>query len=243
MSNDLSGVLTPWSRLARGDLESVFAVYNGPIRNEVGRMLPREPELADEVAQQVRVRLLERAVKGGLGREHVRSRLRDVVRAACRNAVRDQLRALSARRRREVTPGDLPEADDAAWERDCRSAVTAAAGEAVRRVLEEAAGRGLRGASFRQVLEVLIDRADEDPDTSRAMADRLAELTGRDWRDDVYRRVLGQVRERVAEELVRRVGAELGEGATRDDLIDQLRRDRWLDYVRRYAPAALGVVP
>ena len=235
----LSGVQTPWSRLGRGDWESVFGVYNVPIRNEVGRMLPREPELADEVAQQVRVGLLEQMLAGGLTRDTVRRRLRDVIRAACRNAVRDQLRALASRRRHETTTADLHETDDGAWESDCRTALSGAVGEVVRGVLEEAIGRGLRRQSFRQLLELLIERADEDPETSQEMAARLTELTGRDWRDDAYRRLLGQVRARVAEELATRVAMELGEGARRADLIDQLRRDRWLEYVRRHAAHVL----
>src|SRR5437764_866626 len=86
----LSDVLTPWSKLARGDLESVFGVYNVPIRNEVGRLLPRGPERVDEVARGVRGGWVGRMLKGGVTRDEIRGRPRDFSGAACRNAGRDQ---------------------------------------------------------------------------------------------------------------------------------------------------------
>src|SRR5262249_55233394 len=157
----------------------------------------REPNLADDVAQQVFVRLIFAVQKGNLSRENVRGRLRDVLRKMCRNAVADTLTDLSKRRRIESPWAEPPETAADAWEHDCRAAVFTAAGEVVHDVLQKAMTRGKRGESFRQLLTLIVERADENPENSQTMAAELTKLTGHNWRDDSYRRLLQQIRTRV----------------------------------------------
>jgi DNA-directed RNA polymerase specialized sigma24 family protein len=206
----LEDIATDWHRLA--DREHLVLRYAGPARAYLRAVL-RDSDAADEVAQRVMLRVVDRGlpVPAGPGR------FRDYLKAALRNAARTYHRAKPA----APLPPDLPAGDDpeAAWLAEWRRCVL----DRVWDALADHEQRS-RGNLARTVLRAHLDHPAAD---STELADRVG------LRPAAFRQQLSRARRLFAALLAREVGATLRLG-TPEQVADELAALGFLHYVRDY---------
>ena len=235
----INQIVTQWSllRLAHQGApdsprarQAMLLRYRGPIRSYVGALL-REEQDADEVAQEILVRML----RGDFGSARPeRGRFRDFLKVAVKNMVR----TFCTRRQRrtgvhydlEQSPEPSAEADAAeqAWQASCQREVLDAAWRGL-----EAFERTNEGCLYHTVLALRAEYADDD---SAELAERLSQTTSRSWRADAARQLLRRARLRFAQLVVEEVAQSLdqpGPEEVEDELVDL----GLASYVRPFLPA------
>lgn len=214
ISLDLGKIQTQWSLVRRAH-ENAFSMntanvarnalvlrYAGSIHRFV-QIVVRDPELAEELAQDAIVRLL----KGDFaGADPHRGRFRDLLKTAIRNMAKTHW-AESNRRSSVDFDLSLLESDaednvarlDDAWTGEWRDQLL----EIAWRKLQE---QDLKSGAI--AYTVLQLRAQYPEDKSEQLAERLSATTGREYKADNTRQLLRRSRVRFAEILV----AEIAEG-------------------------------
>ena len=238
----LDSITTRWSLVRRAHAgtettmvdarQTLVLRYSAAIRNYL-RAMTRSEEQADEVSQDVVVRLL----KGDFaGANPNRGRFRDLMKTAVRNMVRNFWDREGRRRGANVDVAQLPvvsESDQedswtAAWRRNGLDLTWAA--------LEDYQ-RAHPGSQAYTLLRLRVDHSD---DTSDQMAERLSEKTGRPMRADSVRQQLRRARVRFAELLVQEIADGLEE-PTPDTIQEELIGLGLFEYVRDIVPPDWGV--
>jgi hypothetical protein len=220
----LDDINTDWHRL--DDREQLVLRYAAPARAYLFALL-RDPDAADEVAQQVLLRIIRRGF-GSVDRSD--GRFRDYLKAVLRNAARTHQRRNAARPSVAGTdPDQLPAPADAdgAWLDEWRRCV-------LDRVWDALADHERRspGNLARTVLRAYLDHPDAK---STELARTVAAQTRRRLRADAFRKQLSRARRLFAELLVREVGATLEPG-TREQIEEELATLGFLQSVRDYLP-------
>ncbi len=219
----LRDMATQWSllRLAHDDAtagsqsarQAMVVRYSAAVRLYVALLL-RDSHVADEVAQEVMVRML----RGDFAvADPQRGRFRDLLRHSVRNMVRNYTAKENRRRGseldEELTPGEESTADDP-WL------------EAWTKSLVEMAWRGLEayqaetpGSVAATVLRLSQEHPDED---STALAARLSQQSGKQFNAAAARQQLRRARLRFAQLIVEEVARGLRDPSTQaveDELI------------------------
>lgn len=232
----LGEIPTQWSllRLARhdsvtlaGPARNALALrYGGAIRHYVGALV-REPHDADELAQEVLVRILRGDFAGA---DPERGRFRDMLKVAARNLVWTHWRK-QRRAGPDVSRLPDPAADDASADREWLASWRQSVLDKTWSALEEyqAAHRG-------SVAHTLLRlRADHPDDDSEQLAARLAAAVGRPVRADAARQQLHRARLRFAQLLLEEVARALDD-PTPARVEEELAEVGLIDYVRDFLP-------
>jgi RNA polymerase sigma factor (sigma-70 family) len=235
----LDQIATNWSLLRLAHQDSVSRAgparnalvlrYSGAIRKFMG-VLVREEQDADEVAQELLVRLL----RGDFARAAPeRGRFRDYLAVSARNLAR----AYGARKSRQAgkdldvsnvpdrEPEPLP-ADDAltaAWRQSVLDMAWAA--------LEEYQ-RTHRGSVSWTLLRLRAEHPDDD---SARLAERLSEAAGRRFRPEAMRQQLRRARLRFAQFLLEEIARSLDD-PTPERVEEELVEVGLMEYVRDFLP-------
>lgn len=178
--------------------------YNRAIRDYVGALV-RNDHLADELAQEVLVKLLAGKFDGATPQ---RGRFRDLLKVSVKNAVRSRWTADARRRTRQPLeeaewPDEEAPAEPDLWEDCWRDNLLQNAW----RSLESFERQHPDSVGYR----LLRLRADDPDADTAALARRLAETTGRELRPDAVRQQLRRARLRFAQLLVEETAAALGD--------------------------------
>jgi RNA polymerase sigma-70 factor (ECF subfamily) len=229
--------VTQWSLLHRAHEEAVTTAgaarnalvlrYAPAVRSYVGALV-KDPQDADEVAQELVVRLL-RGDFGGATPE--RGRFRDLLRTAVRNQVRTYY---TRKGRRAGVPLDVDafaaDTPDLTEEEDLRS---------WRESVLKLAWGGLeeyqRTHSGSVAFTVLRLRADHADDDSDALAARLADALGRPVKAEALRQQLRRARVRFAHLLLGEISRTLDD-PTPEQIQEELRDLGLSGYVRDLVP-------
>ena len=203
----LESIATRWTLVRRahagsgassGEARNALVLrYASAIRGFLGAMA-RDDELADEIAQDVVVRLL----KGDFaGADPDRGRFRDLLKTALRNMARNWW---SRQKRRAAADLDLDLLEDESvedaedtWLTAWRSTILDVTWSALREYEQTQAGS--------MAYTVLHLRVEHPDDTSEQLAQRLSEQLGRTVRADAARQQLRRARVRFADLLVEEV--------------------------------------
>lgn len=178
--------------------------YNRAIRDYLGALV-RDDSLADEIAQEVVVKLLSGRFDGADPR---RGRFRDLLKVSVKNAVRSRWTS-DARRRTEpllkdetaLTSNDEVSSD--AWESAWRENLLQNAWKALEEFQQSHPGS--------IAYSVLRARAAEPDADMESLAKRILDETGRDLRADALRQQLRRARLRFAQLLVEEIAAALSD--------------------------------
>jgi RNA polymerase sigma factor (sigma-70 family) len=201
--------------------------YARAIRNYVGALV-KDPQDADEVAQEVLVRLLRGSFAAA---SPERGRFRRMLVVATHNLVRTYWQRKRRRAGADFDLGDLP-ADD--------SAETAQELATWRQTVLDLAWKGLeeyeRAHPGSVSWTVLRLRAEHPADDSVQLAARLSEATGRPFRPEAVWQQLRRARVRFAEALVAEVARTLEE-PTPERVEEELTEVGLMEYVQGYLPA------
>jgi RNA polymerase sigma factor (sigma-70 family) len=203
----LEAISTRWSLLrqarsggeeASGDARLGLVLrYRSAVFRYVEAMI-RDPHDAEDVAQNVMVRLLEGDFAGA---DPSRGRFRDLLKTAIRNMVRNHW---SRQKRRKTVDFDVAEVegqtDDRQWLASWRTAVMDIAWKALQQEQRTRPGS--------QAYTVLKLRAEHPEDSSDQLAERLSKKTGTPIRPDALRQKLRRSRARFADLLI----AEIANG-------------------------------
>jgi hypothetical protein len=202
--------------------------YARAIRNYVGALI-KEPHDADEVAQEVLVRLLRGQFAAASPQ---RGRFRHMLAVAAHNLVRNYWQ----RRRRqagiELDVGEFPDRSPPEMEAEATATWRQAMLDLAWKALEEYE----RATPSSVAWTVLRLRAEYPSDDSESLASRLSERTGRSFRPDAVRQQLRRARLRFAEALLQEVARGLDEPTplrVEEELIDV----GLMEYVQDFLPA------
>jgi RNA polymerase sigma factor (sigma-70 family) len=221
----LGDITTVWPLLHQAD--KLALRYRTAIRNYVGALVRDEQE-ADEVAQEVLLRMLRGDFAGA---DPKRGRFRDFLKVAVRNMVRSHW-SRSQRRAGCVDPAQLA---DAAAEAPSDAELTAAWRRSVLQVTLSALDeheRSHAGNVFGTLLRLRMEHPDDD---SEQLAARLSEVVGRPVRADAARQQLRRARLRFAQLLVEELARGLDD-PTPERLEDELNEIGLMEYVRDFLP-------
>jgi RNA polymerase sigma-70 factor (ECF subfamily) len=198
VSRRLDAVTTRWSIVRRAntdgltsavDARHVLVLRYAPAVKSYLRALTRDEHEADELAQDMVVRLLQGDFAGA---DPSRGRFRDLLKIAVRNMVRNHWEKQKRRRPVDfdaVLLADDEDTDDA-WTADWRNRVLDLAWDALRRD-----GPGQAEPSSYAVLRLRADRPDASSDE---LAAELSARLGCEVRPDAYRQQLRRARLRFA---------------------------------------------
>jgi RNA polymerase sigma factor (sigma-70 family) len=182
--------------------QSLVMRYRNAIRRYLGGLLKND-DAADEVAQEVVVKLLQGRFAGVAS---ARGRFRDYLKTAARNAGVDYLRRL--RRAQQTGLGGQEHVEQAEAQQEPDDWMNQ-----WRRNILEQARRALQAYQDQQphnvyatVLTLLTDFPQED---SEQLAVRLAQITGRPCRPDALRKQISRARRKLAELIVAEVSHTL----------------------------------
>lgn len=234
----LDDIVTRWSLLRLSHQDSVSRAgparhalvlrYNRAIRSYIGA-LTRNDEEADELSQEVIVRLL----KGDFDRATPdRGRFRDLLKVAVRNMVRSYW---SRKQRRTPAPLDVEQfADEApvdpadeAWDSTWRDSVLDMAWQAL-----ESYEKASSGTVAYTLLRLRTEHPDDD---SPQLAARLSAAVGRTFQSPAARQQLRRARLRFAQLLVEELARGLADPAperVEEELIDL----GLMEHVRDFLP-------
>lgn len=233
---ELADLATQWSllRLAHQDTQPGSAAarqtlvlrYSSSVRRYVAVMV-RDPHVADEVAQEVMVRLM----KGDFGvADPQRGRFRDLLRHSIRNMVRNHY---AKENRRTGVPLDeqfLPGEEDALadpWLNEWVRSVLDLTWKALERYQSETSG-----SVPYTVLRLRSEHADED---SKQLAQRLSDATGRPFNAAAARQQLRRARLRFAQLLVEEIARGLHDPSP-EMVENELTSLELMSYVRDFLP-------
>jgi RNA polymerase sigma-70 factor (ECF subfamily) len=202
--------------------------YARAIRNFVGALVP-DPQDADEVAQEVLVRLLRGQFAAA---SPERGRFRHMLAVAAHNLVRNYWQR---KRRQAGVTFDLSNlAEEPSREVEAEAAAT------WRQSMLDLAWKAL--AEYEQATPgcvswtVLRLRADFPADDSEQLATRVSEKTGRPFRPDAVRQQLRRARVRFAQALLEEVARGLDE-PTPERIEEELIEVGLMEYVQDFLPA------
>ena len=223
----LSRISTKWPLL--GEM-SRFALCYGPAIRRYVLSFVRDPQDADDVAQDFFVRVLQQGLANA---SPDRGRFRDYLKAAVRNATLTWMgrrRRLSEKEAIVALP-EVPDRDsstaDEAWVAEWRKCLLDRAWQA----LDDHERRG--GANrFHTVLRLSVDHPEED---SSALAARVPVAEGGTMRADAYRKQLSRARHFFAELLAAEAAATI-EAPTRERVEEELAEVGLMSYVSGLLP-------
>jgi RNA polymerase sigma factor (sigma-70 family) len=234
----LDAIATSWSLIRRahaaGQEKSAVEARNAlvlryarAIRRFVGGIMER-PEDADELAQEVMVRLLRGDFAGA---DPDRGSFRGLLKTAVRNMIRTDW-ARRARGRSASLDMDLFAAEDderleRSWLGAWQQTVLDHAWAALREVERQNPGQAAH--------TILKLRAEFPEETSEQLAARLCERLGSSIRPDAARQMLRRARLRLAEILVAEIEAGL-DSPTPERVEEELAALELLDHVRDFLP-------
>lgn len=234
----LDQISTQWSllRLAHHDASSAGQArermvlrYAPAVRSYIGALVREEHE-ADEIAQDVIVRLL----KGDFGRASPeRGRFRDLLKVAVKNMVRTHWQRQQRRGKRNVaveqraTSAPTDEAGDAHWLSAWRNSLLEVAWRALEHFQQSTPGNS--------AYTLLRLRADFPDDDTSALAARLEQATGLSCRSDAVRQQLRRARLRFAQLLIEETARSLGT-STPAQVEEELADLALLEYVQDFLP-------
>ena len=237
LSSRLEGIPTRWSLVqmahAGGKPESATAArqalvlrYAPSIRRYLGGILRGSDEDADELAQEVVVRLMRGDFAGA---DPGRGRFRDLLRTATRNMVRNHWAKAGVRRTAELDPESLggSEKEDPRWQGEWQRNILDQAYAALSR--EQAEGPARHHAALLRL------RAENPDDSSQELAAKLLQKTGFEAKPDHLRQLLRRARLRFAECLVTEVALGLGDPSP-ERVEEELADLGLLDHVREFLP-------
>jgi len=236
----LDEIATQWSllRLAHQDSVSVAGParnalalrYSGAIRSYIGALVP-DPQDADEVAQDVLVRILRGDFAGA---NPERGRFRDLLKVAVRNMVRTSWSRKQRRAGVDLDVSQVPAAEgrqehgsDQEWNAGWQRSVLQVTWGAL-----EAYERSHPGTVAWTLLRLRSEHPDDD---SAQLAARLSQATGRTFRADAMRQQLRRARLRFAELLVEEIARGL-DNPTPERVEDELIEVGLMEYVRGFLP-------
>lgn len=229
---------TRWSVIQRAHGESLaggaearqYLVmrYSPAIRRYV-RAITRDEHLADEISQDVMVRLLQGDFAGA---DPQKGRFRDLLKVAVRNMVRNLWSKQKVRRTvdydLDLNADDANNETDTAWTESWRDQVLSLAWSQL-----ENYQQNHEGSVAYSILKLRTD----DPDcSSEELAERLSQEIGKPVRADQARQQLRRARVRFAELLVAEV-ADAINVTTPERLEDELAQLQLLDRIRDVLPA------
>jgi RNA polymerase sigma factor (sigma-70 family) len=238
---DLGNIATQWSLVRRahdGSLAGSGAAarhalvlrYAPAIRRFV-QVVVRDPQLADELSQDAMVRLLKGDFSGA---DPGRGRFRDLLKTAIRNMARNHWAREKRRTPAEfdmdllaADSGDAVQRLDDQWAAEWKDNLMDVVWDRLRDWEQEQPGS--------VAWTVLRLRAEWPEDSSAALAARLSEATGREYRADAVRQQLRRARVRFVEFLVEEIAHGLPD-ATPDALRDELESLGLLASVRDVLP-------
>jgi RNA polymerase sigma factor (sigma-70 family) len=201
--------------------------YAAAVRRYVGGILSK-PEDADELAQDVVVRLLRGDFAGA---DPERGRFRDLLKTAVRNMIHNhwarQNRRCPVAMDLERLPGPTDDSLDASWLAAWQTTILDHAWSAL---------NDFEQAHPRTHAYTLLRLRAEAPDaTSEELAARLSATTGTTIRLDACRQMLRRARLQLAQTLVKEVEMGLAE-PTPERVEEELASLGLLDYVRDFLP-------
>jgi RNA polymerase sigma factor (sigma-70 family) len=205
--------------------------YHAAIRGYVGAIL-RDPYQADELAQEVMLRML----KGDFGQATPqRGRFRDLLKASIRNMIRSHWRKQQRRTGADLEVDELPDtegmletldADDTQWIANWQRSVL---DHTWRRLGSHQQSNG--GVAY-TVLKLRADHPEED---SRQLARRLSDAVGKSFNPPATRQQLRRSRLRFAQLLVEEVARGLPE-VTPERIEEELIDLGLMPYVGDFLP-------
>jgi RNA polymerase sigma factor (sigma-70 family) len=202
--------------------------YARAIRNYVGALV-KDPQDADEVAQEVLVRLLRGQFAAA---SPERGRFRRMLATAAHNLVRTHWQRKRRRAGVEMDVEHLPAADEpAADEAEAVAGWRQAMLDLAWKALEEYE-RGHPGTVPWTVLKL---RAEHPQDDSEQLAARLSEQTGRPFRPEAMRQQLRRARVRFAQALWEEVARGLDD-PTPERVEEELTEVGLMEYVQDFLP-------
>jgi len=219
----LAEISTSWRQV--GDPLKFVMTYGPAVRRYLLAILRDEHE-ADEVLQELLVRVTERGLGGA---DPARGRFRDYLRAVVRNAAFLHLRR-RARRRAGEADLDRLAADpgpDAWWAAEWRRCVLEKAWRGLERHQ-----RAAKGNLCHTVLRLTADHPDEDSDR---LAARAARLSGRPLTPEAFRKQLSRARRLFAGLIVAEVSRTLDD-PTPEHVREELADLGLLESLRDYLP-------
>lgn len=202
--------------------------YSPAIRRYV-RAITRDEHLADEISQDVMVRLLQGDFAGA---DPQKGRFRDLLKVAVRNMVRNLWAKQKVRRTVDydvdLNADNVDNETDAAWTESWRDQVLNLAWSQLENYQQNNAG---------SVAYSILKLRTDDPDcSSEALAERLSQEIGKPVRADQARQQLRRARVRFAEFLVAEI-ADVVNVATPERLEEELAQLQLLDRIRDVLPA------
>ncbi len=202
--------------------------YAGAIRNYVGALV-KDPQEADEVAQELLIRLLRGQFAAA---DPQRGKFRHMLAVAARNLVRNYWQR---KRRRQAL--ELDDETLAAEQEPAPGEVEALA--AWRQSLLDLAWKGLeefeRAHPGNIAWTVLRLRAEHPDDDSEALAARLSQRTGRRFQAAAMRQQLRRARKRFAQVLLEEVARGVQEPSP-DRIVEELIEVGLMEYVQDFLP-------
>ncbi len=202
--------------------------YRRAVRGYLGALL-QDDQLADEVAHDILVRILEGRFAGA---DLSRGRFRDYLKRAVRNAALSALRSAGKLRGTadaDQFADDLPAgaAPEQRWLDECRLSLLEGA---TARLAEYQ--RAHPGNVYATLLRLLAERPQDD---SARLAERLREATGQPYRADAVRQQVGRARRKFALFLLDEVRRSLDDPSG-DAAEAELTELGLMDYVRDFLP-------
>ncbi|WP_278465687.1 RNA polymerase sigma factor [Gimesia maris] len=232
------GQPTRWSVIQRAHGESLdgsaearqYLVmrYSPAIRRYV-RAITRDEHLADEISQDVMVRLLQGDFAGA---DPQKGRFRDLLKVAVRNMVRNLWAKQKVRRTvdydLDLNADSSENETDAAWTESWRDQILNLAWSQLENYQQNHEG---------SVAYSILKFRTDDPDcSSEELAERLSQEIGKPIRADQARQQLRRARVRFAEFLVAEV-ADVVNVTTPERLEDELAQLQLLERIRDVLPA------
>ncbi len=235
----LDGIETRWSLVRQAHITGNAATaaqargilvmrYASSIRRYIGGIL-KEPDTADDLAQEAIVRLLQGDFAGA---DPNRGRFRDLLKTAIRNMIRNQW---DKQKRRKTASADVDQmADDtdakldSAWLAAWQTNVLDHAWSALKDFERKNPGNPAH--------TLLKWRSDFPDESSDQLAARLSEKVGTPVRPDATRQILRRARLRFAELLVEEVARGLDD-PTPQAIEEELAALGLLEHVRDFLPS------
>jgi len=231
------GQPTRWSVIQRAHGQSIagssearqyLVMRYSPAIKKYVRVITRDEDLADEISQDVMVRLLQGDFAGA---DPEKGRFRDLLKVAVRNMTRNQWAKQKVRKTVDYDV-DQSENDDEnvleeSWTSGWRQQLLELAWSQLKTYQENHAGS--------VAYTVLKMRTDFPDESSEELAERLSEVLGKSIRADQIRQQLRRARVRFAEFLVAEV-ADVIELASQSNIEEELGNLNLLDQIRDVLP-------